>query len=86
MYIYLYISFCISSLFLEIIFRNIFQTSTAFSMEIFLSSRTLISIIRLAASDGVGIVVVVVVVPPTVEVCKSCNGADSNLRVDDDDE
>lgn len=56
-------------------------------MEIFLSSRTLISIIRLAASDGVGIVVaMVVVVPPTVDVCKSCIGADSNLRVDDDDE
>lgn len=57
-------------------------------MEIFLSSRTLMSIIRLAASDGVGIVVVVVPLPPPpmVEVCKSCTGADSNLRVDDDDE
>lgn len=59
-----------------------FQTSTAFSIEIFLSSRTLISIIRLAASDGVGIVAVVAV----VVVCNSCIGADNSLRVDDDDE
>lgn len=67
-------------------FKNVngfvFQTSTAFSIEIFLSSRTLISIIRLAANDGVGIVAVIV----AVVVCNSCNGADNNLRVDDDDE
>lgn len=37
---------------------------------------------RLAASDGVGIVAVVA----AVVVCNSCNGTDNSLRVDDDDE
>lgn len=59
-----------------------FQTSTAFSIEIFLSSRTLMSMMRLAASDGVGIVVVT----EAVVVWISCTGADNNLRVDEDDE
>lgn len=61
----------------------VIQTSTAFSIEIFLSSLTLISMMRLAAKDGVGIVAVV---GDVVAVCISCTGADNNFRVDDDDE
>lgn len=82
MYLLCVFDLCVWVLSLNVNIEFVFQTSTAFSMEIFLSSRTLISIIRLAASDGVGIVVAVA----AVVACNSCTGADNSFRVDDDDE
>lgn len=53
------------------------QTSTALSIDIFLSSHTLISMIRLAAIDGVVIGAI---------SCIATEDVESNFRVDDDDE
>lgn len=53
------------------------QTSTALSIDICLSSQTLMSIMRLAAIDGVVMVVI---------SCIGTDDVDSNFRVDDDDE